>query len=206
LNGGLVDAYIIHQTRPRGGFCLSASWGHKKWSNSMKKVAVFGKPGSGKSTLSNNLALITGLALYALDSIVFKPNGERVDREIFNQQHEYMLSTDCWIIDGLGPLDAFYKRLDTADTLIYVDLPYSVSYWLVTKRLLKGLMVKPKGWPTGCSILKGSWQSYKTLRLCPQFWNENFKQQLVKKSANKTLHIIRSTSELNHFIEKQISR
>lgn len=39
---------------------------------SMKKIAVFGKPGSGKSTLSKNLASATGIKLHALDSILYK--------------------------------------------------------------------------------------------------------------------------------------
>ena len=35
----------------------------------MKKVAVFGNTGGGKSTLSKRLSEITGLPLYALDKI-----------------------------------------------------------------------------------------------------------------------------------------
>lgn len=38
----------------------------------MKKIAVFGKPGSGKSILSKKLALASGIKLYALDLIVYK--------------------------------------------------------------------------------------------------------------------------------------
>ena len=38
----------------------------------MKKIVVFGKPGSGKSTLSKKLAAATGIKLHALDSIVYK--------------------------------------------------------------------------------------------------------------------------------------
>lgn len=44
----------------------------------MKKIAVFGKPGSGKSTLSKNLASISGIPLHPLDSIVYKNNGDLV--------------------------------------------------------------------------------------------------------------------------------
>ena len=31
---------------------------------------------------------------------------------------------------------AFNARLDAADTLIYIDLPYSVSYWFVKCRII----------------------------------------------------------------------
>jgi len=170
----------------------------------MKKIAVFGKPGSGKSTLSKNLASTTGIQLHQLDSIVYKKNGEMVDRKTYDRAHENILSSDSWIIDGFGPMGSFNKRLDVADTLIYIDLPYVDSYWLVTKRLLKGLLVKPEGWPDGSSILKGSMESYKTLKLCPKFWNDDFMKRLEKISTNKSLYVIRSMSELNNFVQQNV--
>ncbi|MEH6450533.1 MAG: adenylate kinase [Oleispira sp.] len=163
----------------------------------MKKIAVFGKPGSGKSTMSKQLALTTGIPLHPLDSIVYQNNGDLVDRKTFDEAHDRMLSSDSWIIEGFGPMGPFNQRLAAADTLVYIDLPYVVSYWLVTKRLLKGLFVTPEGWPEGSSILKGTLASYKTLRLCPQFWNDDFRQKLEQYSANKSLYVIRSLSELN---------
>ena len=171
----------------------------------MKKVVVFGKPGSGKSTLSKSLASATGIKLFALDSIVFKKNGDRVDRATYDEEHERILSSDSWIIDGFGPIESFNKRLDAADTLIYIELSYIISYWLVTKRLLKGFFIKPEGWPDGSSILKGTLESYKVLRICPNFWNKNFMQKLEKISTNKSLYVIRSVSELNDFVDKNSS-
>ena len=170
----------------------------------MKKIVVFGKPGSGKSTLSKNLAIATGIKLHALDSIEYKKNGDKVDSATYDEVHENILSSDSWIIDGFGPIESFHKRLDVADTLIYIDLPYPVSYWLVTKRLLKGLLVNPEGWPDGSSILKGTLQSYKVLKLCPKFWNNDFMMKLETISTNKSLYVIRSVSELNHFIDKNV--
>ena len=170
----------------------------------MKKIAVFGKPGSGKSTLSKSLASATGIQLHELDSIVFKKNGDRVDRVTYDEQHESILSSDSWVIDGFGPIESFNRRLDVADTLIYIELPYIISYWLVTKRFLKGLFIKPEGWPDGSSVLKGTLESYKVLRLCPKFWNKSFMQKLEKISINKSLYVIRSISELNSFVEKNV--
>ena len=173
----------------------------------MKKIAVFGKPGSGKSTLSKSLASATEIQLHSLDSILYKENGEEIDRQSYVEAHHSILSSETWIIEGFGPmssLDSFNRRLEEADTLIYIDLPYIVSYWLVTKRLLKGFFIKPEGWPDGSSILKGTLESYKVLRLCPTFWNKNFMQKLEEISINKSLYVIRSVSELNNFIDKYV--
>ncbi|MCW4439948.1 P-loop NTPase family protein [Vibrio splendidus] len=171
----------------------------------MKKIAVFGKPGSGKSTISKALALATGIELHQLDSIVYKANGEFVEREVFDQAHDNIINSESWIIDGFGPLGSFNTRLEAADTLVYIDLPYPISYWFVTKRMLKGLFVKPEGWPDGSSVIKGTIQSYKTLKLCPKFWNDDFRLRLELRAKEKEVHIIRSVSELNNFVRQHVT-
>lgn len=170
----------------------------------MKKIAVFGKPGSGKSTFSKALAVATGVDLHQLDSLGYKANGEFVDSDVFEQAHASILSSESWIIDGFGPLDSFNKRLDAADTLVYIDLPYPLSYWFVTKRMLKGLFVKPEGWPEGSSVIKGTIQSYKTLKLCPKFWNDDFKARLELRAEDRNVHIIKSVAGLNNFVRQHV--
>ncbi|MCE0495566.1 adenylate kinase [Vibrio salinus] len=170
----------------------------------MKRIAVFGKPGSGKSTVSKALAAATGIQLHQLDSIVYKKNSELVEHEIYDEAHNAILSSECWIIDGMGSLESFNRRLAAADTLVYIDLPYLTSYWFVTKRLLKGFFIKPEGWPEGCSVLKGSLQSYKTLKLCPKFWNDEFMSGLEAQARHKEVYIIKSVFELNQFVFQNV--
>lgn len=170
----------------------------------MNRVAVFGKPGSGKSTLSKALAAASGIPLHPLDSMAYHASGEPVERATFDAAHDAVLASERWIIDGLGPLASFNQRLAEADTLIYIDLPYWLSYGLVTKRLLKGLVVRPEGWPEGSSVLKGTLQSYRMLRLSPGFWNAAFQTRLETLAEGKNLHIIRSLGELNRFVEQRV--
>lgn len=170
----------------------------------MKKITVFGKPGSGKSTLSKSLSVATGIQLHQLDSIVYEKSGTLIDRNSFDLTHQNILAANSWIIEGFGPIDSFNERLVAADTLIYIDLPYFVSYWLVTKRLLKSWLVKPEGWPDGSSVFKGTMQSYKMLMLSPKFWHGEFLKKLNKISSNKSLYVINSIAELNSFIDKNM--
>lgn len=196
--------HLILETPPkRRGFYFCFLRFALEEGDSMKKVAVFGKPGSGKSTLSKQLAEATGIELHALDSILYQQNGKEVDRECYEDTHNHILTTDTWIIEGFGPLnsqESFNKRLEAADTLIYIDLPYPITYWFVTKRFLKGLFQKPEGWPEGVSVVKGTLESYKVLKLCPMFWNDRFMQRIEKASVNKSLYVIRSIAELNRFV------
>ena len=111
----------------------------------MRKVAVFGNAGGGKSTLARRLAEITGLPLYPIDMIQF-PDGYRPDakdggkiaHEEYLKLHADLLRRDQWIIDGYGSVPSAWERFAAADTLVYIDLPLLTHYWWVTKRLLKG--------------------------------------------------------------------
>ena len=43
----------------------------------MKRIAVFGKPGGGKSTLGRKLAQAKGLELFPLDLMVYRADGTK---------------------------------------------------------------------------------------------------------------------------------
>ena len=68
----------------------------------MKRVAVFGNAGGGKSTLAKRLAETTGLPLHPLDLIQYEPGGGEAPREQYLQAHAELLRRDEWIIDGFG--------------------------------------------------------------------------------------------------------
>jgi len=163
----------------------------------MKKVAVFGKPGGGKSTLSRKLSVAQAIKLCPLDLIEYTQNGERVSPEEYSRNHSKLINSDNWIIEGLGTIESFWQRVDAADTLIYIDLPYYVHYWWVTKRLLKSLFVKPEGWPEGCSVFKGTLASWKYLRLSPKFWNNELFEKIQSRANGKKILKITSIKEIN---------
>jgi len=94
----------------------------------MRKVAVFGNAGGGKSTLARQLAEVTRLPLYPLDTIQYKPGGGEVPHVEYLKAHKELLSRDVWIIDGFGCVASAWERFSTADTLIYIDLPLFTHY------------------------------------------------------------------------------
>ena len=166
----------------------------------MRKIAIFGKPGSGKSFLGKKLSEVTNIPLFQLDSMLYNADGSKIDADEFHSIHEDLMTSAQWVIEGMGTIESFRKRIAAADTLIYLNLPYLTSYWLVTKRLLKAPFMHPEGWPKGCSVFKGTIQSYKTLKLCPEFWNDDFLNRLNAMSNEKQVIVLSSLSDIDKLL------
>jgi adenylate kinase family enzyme len=172
----------------------------------MKKVAVFGNAGGGKSTLSKRLSEITGLPLYILDKIQYRSGGAEIPHEEYQQTHEQILAADEWIIDGFGCMQTLWPRLNEADSLVYVDLPLYVHFWLVTKRLISGSFIPPVGWPENSPILKSSITSYRALWLCHKYLTPKYREYVKQAQNTKNVYHIRSTKEISQFFESILQR
>ena len=101
------------------------------------KVAVFGKPGGGKSTLSQKIAIAAALPLYQLDMIQFRKGGARVPDDELARLHADILVQPRWVLDGFGTRQTFEAMLRAASVLVYVERASWVHYWYVTNRFLK---------------------------------------------------------------------
>ncbi|MDO3381619.1 adenylate kinase [Gilvimarinus algae] len=162
----------------------------------MKKVAIFGNAGGGKSTLARRLTETSGLPLHNLDKLQYRPDGEAVPHSEYLKAHSQLLMQDSWIIDGFGCVPSAWERFAAADTLIYIDLPLPVHTWWVTKRFVKGLVASPEGWPQGSSIVKGTLNSYQVLWRCHQKLTPRYRQLVNEAKPYKTVHHLRSARAL----------
>ena len=150
----------------------------------MKKVAVFGNTGAGKSTLAIALADSTDLPLVILDKIIYQPGGEKNPHEVYLSAHSALIKQDKWIIDGFGCVPSAWERFEAADTLIYIDLPILTHLLWVTKRFVKSIFVNPEGWPERSPMIRSTITSYKVLWLCHTKLTPRYRK-LVSKSVGK---------------------
>jgi adenylate kinase family enzyme len=170
-------------------------------SRPMRRVAVFGNAGGGKSTLARNLAAITRLPLYVIDMIEFRPGGGRVPPDEYRKAHDEVIQRDEWIIDGFGGKASAWSRFAVADTLIHVDLPLHVHYRWVTKRFIKGLFRNPEGWPENSPLLSSTIDSYRVVGLCHQHLTPQYRQLVAAEAGARRTHHLRSPAQIRSFLE-----
>ena len=166
----------------------------------MKKIAVFGNAGGGKSTLARKLSEITGIPLYPLDQIQYLPGGIEVSHEKYLSAHSALLEKEKWIIDGFGDGKTAWERFSKADTLIYIDLPVPIHYWRVMKRLFQGIYKNPEGWPEYSPIWKGTLNSFRVIPRCHRHLTPKYRKLIKESIPFKQVYHIKSLKDNDNFL------
>lgn len=86
----------------------------------MNRIAIIGCPGGGKSTLARALHEKTGLPIYHLDNIWWKPDRTHITREAFDAALADILKKPAWIVDG-NYSRTVEPRIAACDTVLFLD-------------------------------------------------------------------------------------
>lgn len=164
----------------------------------MKRVMVIGGPGSGKSTLARALGKETGLPVYHMDLLHWKPGWVERDKAEKIAQALEITAQDQWIFEG-GMSATYAQRIARADTLIWLDFPMTQRLVRVVKRRIqyRGGQTRPD-LPADCPE-----------RLDPEFlkWivttarkNRARDGRMAAQARHVDLHHLRTTRQVNDFI------
>lgn len=99
----------------------------------MKKIMIFGRPGSGKSSFAFELSKLLNINPYHLDRIYFQENWKVRRHEDFLTDQKAMLRQKSWIIDG-NSLKTLELRFSQADCIVYFNFPKIICLYRLIKR------------------------------------------------------------------------
>ena len=127
----------------------------------MRRVMIIGSVGSGKSTLGTALGAILALPVIHLDLIVWQPGCRTIPDEEFIAIHDVLLTHEAWIIEGVGPWQAWGARIAAADTIILPDYSVWQTWRWVAKRQLATIARRSAPTPPDCPLVP---MTFKLLR------------------------------------------
>lgn len=113
-----------------------------------RRVVVTGMAGAGKSTFSRALSAKTGLPIIVLDLHFWLPGWTEPTEAEWREKQKRLLAGDDWIADG-NYHATLALRLERADTVVFLDIPWWICSW---RALVRGIRTRPVGFelPNGC--------------------------------------------------------
>lgn len=111
----------------------------------MKKIIIVGTSGSGKSTLGKKLSKKLNIPHIQMDSILFLDNWVERPNDEFLKMVDEITDTESWILDGnFGRTQSL--SWPKADTIIWIDLPFYLTFYQNLTRTLKRIIFNEKIW------------------------------------------------------------
>ena len=131
----------------------------------MHKVAVIGATGSGKSTVSRQLAQRLNVPHVELDALFWKPGWEMTPAEDFRPIVAAALDTDGWVADGNYRTRLATLVLDQADLVVWLDMALRTKFWRIFRRTSRRIRTREVLWGTNVDTWKAALLSRDSL-----FW------------------------------------
>ncbi len=166
----------------------------------MTRVAIIGNAGGGKSTMARRLAAARGLPYHALDLIQWRPGWQPVSQHEYDSRHDAIIAGERWILDGFGDLASVDRRIEAADTIVFVDHPLWVHLWWATKRQLRSLFAGRPDGPPGCPMWRKTWPLYRMIWSIHRALRPLLLEKIAAAAdAGKSSHHLHSPRELAAF-------
>jgi len=165
----------------------------------MRRIAVIGNGGGGKTTLARALGEHLGIAVHEVDEVLWLPGWRRAPLDEVAPILEGWAAHDSWIIDGFGPWPVIDRRMNRADTIVYVDLPFRTHLWWSTKRQVVSL-IRGRAWQ-GQSAPPPSLLMLRTLRRV-QAMRPDLLELVTKNGRAAKLVQLRSPRDIARWLDE----
>ena len=166
----------------------------------MKRTAIIGNSGGGKSTLARRLAAAWKCDHVEIDGLLWQSGWQLAPVEIYNAEHARLIATENWIIDGLGRLDSIPGRLARATDIVLIDMPLWMHFWLAAERQIRWSAGTIENPPAGLTEMPTTEALFRTIWEVDQNWMPEIRRLVaLEEQRGKRVFRLHSVSDSDGF-------
>lgn len=164
------------------------------------KTAVLGYSGSGKSTLARTLGERYGCPVLHLDQVQYTENWTERDRKEALTMVEVFMARECWVIDGNYTGFLQVRRLDEADSIVFLNF----NRWACLRRVWR--RARQFRGRTRPDMADGCIEKLDLEFVCWVMWKGRTRKKrrhyrnIAENYSGKTV-ILKNQRELDHYLE-----
>lgn len=165
----------------------------------MRRVAIIGSGGAGKSTFARQLGERTGLPVVHLDLHFWHAGWVETPRDDWARRNEEFVATDRWIIEG-NYGRTMEIRLAAADVIIFLDLPRWRCIPRVLRRTWRHRKQRRPELPEGCPD-RVSGEFLRWLWRFPRDTRPGILERIERYREGRRVVILRTPAEVRGFLD-----
>jgi adenylate kinase family enzyme len=155
----------------------------------MRRVAIIGPGGAGKSRLARELGKRLDLPVIHLDALFWRSGWVEADRAEWEALNRRLVQGESWILDGNygGTMEI---RLAAADTIVLLDPPPLLCIWRVLRRRQRD---EPASARRLLRFVAYIWRYRRTRRPAVV-------ERIVRHGAGKQVHVLHNRRDVQQFL------
>jgi adenylate kinase family enzyme len=170
----------------------------------MKRIAIIGPCGAGKTTLAMQLSKKLQLPVIHLDMHFWQPGWQETAHPIWEEKVKVLANQEQWIIDGnfIRTMDI---RLQAADTIIFLNRSRWRCLWRVFRRWLNAHKQVRPDMAAGCPE-RLNWQLFLEIWNYPTTRKARVLEKLKHYAKEKPVYIFTNDKQIKNFLHTKINK
>jgi len=167
----------------------------------VRRIAIIATAsGCGKTTFGRALATRLGVPFVELDALNHQAGWTELSPEALRRRVEPLVARDAWVVDGSYQSKLGHLVLETADTVVWLDLPWHVWLPRLARRTARRVVTREELWNDNRESLRTAFAGRDSLFAFAVRNAPRRRQRYQRELARFRVARLRTRAEVNAFL------